>query len=76
MVMVGGKNTPEMQGTGPGPAGGGITNGQPATENGAAAIGTGTDIIFTRGFGAEGIAVPPWLQVTLHCMFNKNPGIT
>ena len=58
-VMVGGKNIAEIQGVGPGPAGGGIVMGQPATINGGADIGTGVPIILTRGLGATGLAWPP-----------------
>ena len=55
-VMVGGRNVAEMQGVGPGPAGGGMVNGQPATTNGAADMGTGCPMILTRGLGVVGLA--------------------
>ena len=55
-VIVGGRNMPEMQGVGPGPAGGGMAIGQPATMNGGADIGTGVPNILTRGLGAVALA--------------------
>lgn len=59
IVAVGGKKVAEIQGVGPGPAGGGITIGQPATMKGGADMGTGVPMIFTRGLGATGMALPP-----------------
>jgi hypothetical protein len=46
----------EMQGVGPGPAGGGITIGQPATMKGGADMGTGVPMILTLGLGAVAFA--------------------
>jgi hypothetical protein len=66
----------EMHGVGPGPAGGGMANGQPATVKGGADIGTGAPMILTRGLGVVGMACPPCAHVTLHCIVNKKPGIT
>jgi len=59
IVIVGGKKVAEIHGVGPGPAGGGMVIGQPATIKGGADIGTGVPIIFKRGFGAVGLACPP-----------------
>src|SRR6185503_11035957 len=75
-VRVGGRNMAEMQGVGPGPAGGGMANGQPATVKGGADIGTGAPMILTLGLGAVGMAVPPCAHVTLHCIVSRKPGIT
>ncbi len=72
--MVGGKNVAEMQGVGPGPAGGGIAIGHPATMKGGADIGTGVPMIFTRGLGAVALALPPCAQVTTQFIVNKYPG--
>jgi len=74
-VMVGGKNVAEIQGVGPGPAGGGTTIAQPATTKGGEDMGTGVPMIFTRGLGAVGFACPPWAQVTTQLIVNKKPGI-
>lgn len=58
-VMVGGKKVAEIQGVGPGPAGGGTAIAHPATINGGEDIGTGVPMILTRGLGAVGLACPP-----------------
>lgn len=76
IVIVGGRKVAEMHGVGPGPAGGGIAIAHPATMNGGADIGTGVPMILTRGFGAAGLACPPWAHVTAHCIVSKKPGIT
>lgn len=76
MVIVGGRNIAEMQGVGPGPAGGGTTIAHPAIMNGGDDIGTGVPISFTRGFGAVGFAMPPCIQVTTQLIVRRNPGIT
>ena len=76
IVIVGGKKTAEMQGVGPGPAGGGIAIAQPATINGGEDIGTGVPMILTRGLGAAGLACPPWAHVTTQFIVSRNPGIT
>jgi hypothetical protein len=60
-----------MQGVGPGPAGGGITIGQPATINGGDDMGTGVPMILTRGLGAVGLACPPCAHVTTQLIVNK-----
>ncbi|MBE0481491.1 MAG: hypothetical protein IBX68_11000 [Dehalococcoidia bacterium] len=75
-VMVGGRNTAEIQGVGPGPAGGGTVIAQPATIKGGEDIGTGVPIILTRGLGAVGLAWPPCAQVTTQVMVSRKPGIT
>lgn len=75
-VMVGGRKVAVRHGVGPGPAGGGMTIGHPATTNGGADIGTGTPESFTRGLGAVGLAMPPWAHVTTQLMLSKKPGTT
>jgi hypothetical protein len=65
-----------MHGVGPGPAGGGMTIGQPAMTTGGADIGTGTPIILTRGFGAGKLTMPPCAHITLAVVVSRNPGIT
>jgi hypothetical protein len=75
-VKVGGKKVAEMQGVGPGPAGGGTAMAHPAIMKGGADMGTGVPPSLTRGFGVIGLACPPCAQVTTHDMVNKNPGIT
>jgi hypothetical protein len=74
-VIVPGKKLAEIQGVGPGPAGGGTTMAHPLTIKGADDTGTGVPIINTRGLGVVGAACPPWTQVTEQAMVNKNPGI-
>jgi hypothetical protein len=74
-VMLGGRKMADMHGVGPGPAGGGMAKGQPATMNGGEDIGTGAPMTLTRGLGAVGLACPPWAQVTTTCMLTRNPGI-
>lgn len=73
--IVGGRNVAEMHGVGPGPAGGGIAKGQPATIQGGDDIGTGVPDSRTLGFGAVGFACPPCAQVTVAVMVTMNPGI-
>jgi hypothetical protein len=70
-VAVGGMKVAEMQGVGPGPAGGGTAMAQPAIRKGGADIGTGVPLILTRGLGAVGLACPPWAQVTTQDMVSK-----
>ncbi len=65
-----------MQGVGPGPAGGGTAITQPATMNGELTIGTGVPMIFTRGFGTVGLAIPWCGQVTTTLIVRRNPGTT
>ncbi len=48
------------QGTGEPPT----LNGQPAMTYGAAMVTVGWPLTSTRGFGAVGVAVPPWAQST------------
>jgi hypothetical protein len=74
-VAVGGRKLALKHGDGTGPAGVGVWYGQPATINGAAGIGTGTPINFTRGFGAVAFALPPCAHVTTHVVVSKKPGI-
>lgn len=75
-VIEGGRKVAVRHGVGPGPAGGAIDIGQPATTNGGADIGTGVPMIFTRGLGAVGLACPPCAQVTVQVIVNKNPGMS
>jgi len=70
-VPVGGKKLAEMQGVGPGPAGGGTVMLQPLTTKMPALIGTGTPMTFTRGLGIIGLACPPWAQVTTQFIVNR-----
>jgi hypothetical protein len=71
-VMVGGKKVASMHGVGTGtPNASGICMGQPATTNGGSDKGTGTPSIVTRGFGATGIAGPPWAHVTTQDIVNR-----
>jgi hypothetical protein len=74
-VSVGGRKVADMQGVGPGPAGGGTAIAQPATMNGADAMGTGVPMILTRGLAAVAWACPPCIQVTMQLIVNKSPGI-
>jgi hypothetical protein len=76
-VMVGGKKVAEMQGVGPGPAGGGIfiwQSGKIVT--GGADIGIGWPMSLTRGLGTMSLTVPPCAHLIWAAMFNKKPGIT
>ena len=66
----------EIHGVGPGPAGGGIAIGQPATIYGGADMGTGTPSIFTRGLGAVGLAGPACTHITTQFIVRRKPGIT
>ena len=70
-VIVGGKKVAEIHGVGPGPAGGGTAIAQAATMKGGEDIGTGVPMILTRGFGAVGLACPPWAQVTTQDIVSK-----
>jgi hypothetical protein len=74
-VIVPGENTPEIQGVGPGPAGGGTVMAHPEIIKGADDTGMGTPPSKTRGLGAEGVACPPCTHVTTQLIFNKKPGI-
>lgn len=56
VVAVGGRNVAVIQGVDPGPAGGGITIGQPDTTKGGGDSGMGTPRVLTRGLGAVGLA--------------------
>ncbi len=70
-VKVGGRNMAEMQGVGPGPAGGGTAMAQPAIMNGGADMGTGVPESLTLGLGAVGLAEPPWGHMTTQLMVRR-----